>query len=531
MHTCPKLAANVSLVKRRSTLLIDGAGLAFHLYRTAYARRIEEVIGRTQSCCSLKNLKPEHVTPLLPNLLPLSKLEEVTREFVDILKSKHHMKLVVYFDGELRRQAKQATDEQRQERRPEEWSALQQYCCNGIMPQVDRICQLEEKFPKNRLFLAQVKYTLRVCQVTIVHCQEEADAEIARVAIATPNSYVVGNDTDFCFFPNQVRYIPLQTLSADSNVVTGCVITRKVLADALHLPDEAALVELAILMGNDYVSNNNNNKSMPRGDKLDFYSPHTKDILHHLRANGEGYRVTSLSGDETASAIRFARAFYNLQDLDQESPLCNPRDNKTLKDGEEEEEGDDSLAMKIPKDFPSDLAVVQPGDLSLTGPILRCLRAYVDQDNAKIQQKHLEAMQLLSLSHQDDIHVAWRPNWEDMIACYLIESCIAYVSKRSADSPLVRLSPPSRLFDVWKFHKALYKLQNPDETPPKSMSPMMPAQLLTQSNGNGKKNIEPRVILPIDEHEATILDAVNRNRVTIIQGETGCGTCIPIDAA
>lgn len=43
------------------------------------------------------------------------------------------------------------------------------------------------------------------------------------------------------------------TLHANGSVVTACVISRKGLAESLHLPDEQAMVELSILMGNDYV--------------------------------------------------------------------------------------------------------------------------------------------------------------------------------------------------------------------------------------------------------------------------------------
>jgi len=126
MHNNPKFAARVSMIKRCSTLFIDGAGLAFHLYKIAHARHAAQVltsstskrvVGSSSSPCSAKRLKPEQVTKLLPNLLPLSKLDEVTREFVETLTSKHHMKLRVFFDGALRREAKQKTDEKRRQKR------------------------------------------------------------------------------------------------------------------------------------------------------------------------------------------------------------------------------------------------------------------------------------------------------------------------------------------------------------------------------------------------------------------------------
>lgn len=521
-----KFASRVSLVNRRSTLFIDGAGLCFYLHRIAYARHTAEVLtlspGRRKSSanspCSAKHLKPQQVTKLLPNLLPLSKIDEVAREFVDTLKNKHHLKLIVYFDGELRREAKRETDKKRQLKRPVEWSALQQYCCNGIMPAVDRVCQWENQFPKGRLFISQVKHSLRQQQIEIVVCEEEADAELARQASRTPNSYVVGMDTDFCFF-EEAQYLPLSTLHANGSVVTACVISRKALAESLHLPDEQAMVELSILMGNDYVGTSSK-------DRFDFSSRKPKDIMDHLRASGKGYRVSSTSGVETGEAMSFARAFYNLKDLDNQFPLFELKE-KAQRHDVQDEVGSE-LVMSIPSDFPDHLAVVQPHDISLVGTVLRCLQAYLDQivgeEGAKsmARREHLEALKMMSLYQQDDSSVAWRPAWEDIPACYLIESCVAYIIKRSGGSPLVRLSPPAKIFDAHKFHNTLFKLRNqgqlaqqPQEhvrSPPKAQNSM-----------KEEKKMESRVVLPIDEHEERIIEAISRNRVTIIQGETGCG--------
>jgi hypothetical protein len=341
MHACPRFASRVSLINPRSTLLLDGPGLSFHLYRVAYARHTARVLGKSENCrssttatscqSSVKKLRPEQATKLVPNLLPLPILDEVTREFVDTLKKKHHMKLVVYFDGELRREVKRETDEKRQKRRPTEWSALQQYCCNGVMPSVDRCCQWEDQFPKNRLFIQQIQFTLRLCQVEIVMCEEEADQELAKHAARERNSYVVGNDTDFCFF-KKAKYIPLKTLHAADSVVTACIISRKDLADSLDLPDDEAMVELAILLGNDYV-----------GDSwtLDFHSTEYKVILDNLRKNGKGYRVSS-SDENQQNGIAFSRAMYNLENLDQLSPLSPKGDF-------DDDLGDYSgLKMKVP---------------------------------------------------------------------------------------------------------------------------------------------------------------------------------------
>ena len=592
MHTCPSFASKVSLIKKRSTLFIDGAGLAFHLHRIAYARHAQKVLrqdpttttssstsrisetpttegggsnnssGRrpsrrrssTVNCpCSAKHLTPEQVTRLLPNLLPLTLLDEVTRDFVDVLKKKHNMKLVVYFDGGKRREAKKETDEKRGQRRPVEWSAFQQYCCHGIMPSVDRVCQWEDKFPKNRLFLTQVKHTLQLMQVEMVLCEEEADAELARKASSTPNAYVVGNDTDFCFFP-KARYIPLKTLHADSSMVTGSVITRKELAESLHMPNEEAMVELAILLGNDYVG------SSP-GDRFDFVrnGRHTSsaDIMEHLRSEGEDYRVTSTSGEETEIGIRFARMFYGLENLDEEFPLAEPSTKHHPELVPDVPDEYTELAMIMPHDFPIELCLVQPRDTSLKGSIVRGLRAYVNQKQQQQQQQangngiddtagnekgndsepksvfkaiHLNALKQMSSARFDDSKpVSWKPNWEDAPACHLIESCIAYTFRRSAESPLVRSLPPGKLFDCYLFHRTLYSLRNKSSDSPRakkrseSISKKSDESISTRRRESITKAFPfpPRVVLPIDEHEDRIIEHINNNRVTIIQGETG----------
>ena len=357
----------------------------------------------------------------------------------------------------------------------------------------------------------------------------------------------MGNDTDFCFFP-KARYIPLKTLHADASVVTGAVISRKELAQSLHLPNEDAMVELAILLGNDYVG------SFP-SDKFD-YSGNRKlagEIMDHLRSEGDGYRVQSASGEETATAIHFARMFYGLENLDEDFPLAPPptqqhqHHHHKLVEDEPEEYRD--LTMKIPYDFPIELSLVQPRDTSLKGALVRCLQAYLDQqpqengngnsdkDKVVLDQTHLAALKQMSSTRLDDnkSQPPWKPQWEDVPACYLIESCIAYTLNRSAKSPLVRLSPPGKLFDCYLFHRTLFTLRNPNpssnpDSPRRrseSISKKMPDTSKSshhrRGSATGSKKFEPRVVLPIDEHEERIMAQINNNRVTIIQGETGCG--------
>lgn len=214
--------------------------------------------------------------------------------------------------------------------------------------------------------------------------------------------------------------------------------------------------------------------------------------------------------------------FYNLQDTE--------RDEFPLVSAKERAEGSaldgyNGLVMKIPSEFPDHLAVVQPQDISLVGAVIRCMQTHVDntkgKEDAVLRQEHVDALKLMSHHGQgESSSVAWRPSWEDIPACYLIESCVGYIMKRSAGSPLVRLSPPSKVFDACKFHYTLFKLRN-KENPTQQPPHISEAQTIT--NQVKEKKDQSRLVLPIDDHEATILETIAQNRVTIVVGEAGCG--------
>jgi 5'-3' exonuclease len=106
-----------------------------------------------------------------------------------------------------------------------------------------------------RLLIRQVQFTLRQFPtIFMIQCEEEADREVAKASADNENCYCVGMDSDYLLFPN-IKYVPLNTLDASGSVVSGCVLKRGELAEQLDLPSEAAMVEFAILMGNDYVGN------------------------------------------------------------------------------------------------------------------------------------------------------------------------------------------------------------------------------------------------------------------------------------
>ena len=177
------------------------------------------------------------------------------------------------------------TQSERLNKRREEQMNLQQYCQFGILVQSaskisdkDHLLVLDSgirisaemmlnSFPVPELLLAQVKISVSELDgIKVVQCQEEADRDVAMACIldSTGRTYAVALDSDFMIFgkpPNparssshcgEVKYVPFSSLNISGSVLSGFVIRREELASTLGLPDDAAVVELSILMGNDY---------------------------------------------------------------------------------------------------------------------------------------------------------------------------------------------------------------------------------------------------------------------------------------
>ena len=531
------IGAHLERIPNHSEILVDGNGLAFYWHRVAYARHVASVSKqnrRKDNCCvKLKsaNLTPTQVRRLLPNFMPLSQLSAVVNEFVKTLRDKHHMKITVYWDGDKRRVYKHDTDQKRQARRPEEWANCQEYCETGMLPTASTVCAWESCFPKNRLFLAQIVHTLDTLQIPSVYCDEEADSLIAKAARGNPNAFILGLDSDFCFFPD-VQYVSLNTLDAAGHVTTGVVLRRRALAESLGLSSETLMTEMAILMGNDFVH--------PSSVELDYKGgKHATDVLPFLQNQEATYRVTSISED-VEETLRFVRSLYELQDMD-EYPFEGDGSDNDVEENEDDA-GDEILHLvsspgpqtsgrfSIPPELSRDLCIVNPFlDTSAKDAVLRCLQVYLDMnlENCMITNEHLEALRKLPLDSSQAQLVQqgdWRPMWEDMGVAYLMEKLVAMTYKKK--NLVTRMLPPFAVFDSQKFH-ALLRIERGQDT--SSSEPSNGKN--TPSNGLKKtlfKEKEPKAKpenteLPIDEHEERILASIKKNRVTIIQGETGCG--------
>ena len=517
------MSNNLVQIPPGSTLAIDGNGLAYHLHSAAYSRYFSQVMATPPSngiCTCPKHVTADQVVRCLPQSMPLETLHEITKEFVTSLTSKG-LKLKIFWDGDGRR-FKAETSKKRFNQQSSKWNTLHQYCLFGTLP-FRHPCQrnFTREFPLSRLLQQQVISSLRAMEiVTMVFCDEEADRFVAQESADDPDCFCVGLDSDFCLFP-RTKYIPLTTLNAaaGSTLVTGCLITRQLLSEQLQLPSDDFIVELALMVGNDYIAHT--------GSRLD-------DIVETLRDKDENYRVTS-KDKQLQRAIDFSRALYNFGDLS-DFPFDETPTEEALNDEEEAIDDDDRPVM--PKELDFSLAIVSQLDFNLVAVIQRMIQAYIHSTLSlgMVSQSQFDVWHSSMSSKQSQKQILSsvplsRPNWIDIRAAYVFERCIHYIFSKNEDSLAISLSSPMQLFDWLSFNlliaakdKAYHTIQRNGNPQAQQTLPVAMKELRIEEEKTPQKQKEQkRDKLPIDEHEADILDAVARNRVTIIHGETGCG--------
>lgn len=469
-------AANVRVIPPRSTLLVDGHGLVFYLTAIAYARHVKKVVGS----CKCKRPSPQQIHELL--WMPLEPtLTEVVHEWVRELIFRDHL-LQIYWDSASR--MKNKTLQQRSQHFGTEWNQLEQYILHGILPSNTKLCQWHQAFPKSRLLQTQIQHILRQLKIDMYNCEEdEADVVMARWATGRAHAFIIAQDTDFCFFPN-IQYIPIDTIEASSNQMSASVITRQELAEAFHV-DEDLMINWAILLGNDF--HRTSHKLKPR-EVLD------RGLLEKVPDTPE---------------TRFSRAFYELKDLSEW------KTDPTLTIGE------DDTRLRLAENLSLELARIQPQDESIMDAVTRCLQDYlsnVNEDETMIQWEHLHALEKMNATTTHGL--SDRPRWEDVKAVYVVEKVVAAVYELST-SIMTRVQSPAQVFDPIRFYSSLLQASSGTEdqeqaAPTIAAAPESPPL--------------ERIVLPVDEHQDEILDTIRFNRVTIIQGGTGCGksTRIPV---
>mmetsp|Transcript_47304 Transcript_47304/g.115480 ORF Transcript_47304/g.115480 Transcript_47304/m.115480 type:complete len:663 (+) Transcript_47304:250-2238(+) len=498
-----------------SQLLIDGNGLAFYLHSIAYGRYVKSFSTRfsspssssksTSNCClRTDRLDPGEIATLLPNMLPMSLLHEVTTEFINDIQAYATVK--VFWDGK-QRPFKSLTDEKRRQRRIEEESNLEQFCRHGILPQEKYCCKFLNHFPFSSMFLTCVKDTLvRLPFVEAVECVEEADIDLAREAKGKPSTFVVGYDSDFYFYKD-IHYIPLHNLQVGRCGIRAFCATRNEIACLLGINDDQ-MTELALLMGNDYVVPN----MCLLPDELDVRNRDT--ILQYLESNCDFQTVAKDKTDQ--QSIDFVRALYDSQNLDSLS-LDESGEHKRQSDLGVEVSGDLTLAAKLVDHSIIVMNVNEAMDRAISSYLEHLSKTSLKMNFSISLDAIAKAYQASKSQRGSNLEdsLLTCPSWEEMKAMWFVQSIILKKYKSSVSTTSDTFPLP--LYEC--FSQALYL----KDLMRSRLSNFTPSQMTKLGSKETTADQPPNANLPIDKFEAQIIQSIHENRVTVIHGETGCG--------
>lgn len=464
------LSTATHILPPNSTLLIDGNGLAFYLHRVAHSRYVRSVTTNgdhtsqspTFLCPSVNTLTREEISQCLPSMMPLELLKNITKEYIKELR-KHQVHIQVYWDGPYRR-FKETTKERRVKQRLRQWLRLKEFCeGTDVIPMdpMSRVCSCFHLFPLSTLFLKCVRHVFHVAHVETIHCEGDADSELAQRACHVPNAFVLGADSDFFFFRG-IQYIPFDGLylPQSTNVpIKATCLTRARVARELGLK-QYQLVELAMILGNDYVDRNS--LEVPSSIK----GP--SDAINWLRTKPVAYQVKS---KYRALELSFVRAWYDLRSMNQ-FPL-----NRTIRD-KTNEELDEAIRALV--SFPKFHLVHDTIETKLQHLIYQNLREYaqnhksVHQNGGILSKEHLAAYKKstkLLLHTPSGKHQICNPCllWKDVRAAYIIETCVRMTMNATKVTAQVQWIAPGKLVNHLQFHSILSNSRADSKVPQRSV--------------------------------------------------------------
>eukprot|EP00670_Eutreptiella_braarudii_P001218 CAMPEP_0174296030 /NCGR_PEP_ID=MMETSP0809-20121228/46610_1 /TAXON_ID=73025 ORGANISM="Eutreptiella gymnastica-like, Strain CCMP1594" /NCGR_SAMPLE_ID=MMETSP0809 /ASSEMBLY_ACC=CAM_ASM_000658 /LENGTH=1189 /DNA_ID=CAMNT_0015398745 /DNA_START=56 /DNA_END=3622 /DNA_ORIENTATION=+ len=361
--------------------------------------------------------------------------------------------------------------------------------------------------PHPPLLRAQLQATLRGLGVPQVLCPDEADVALARES-AEAAAVVYARDSDFLLLRG-ARYVPFGALRCPAAGEASAVcLSRQCLAAALQT-SEALLVEWALLLGNDYTG------PFPREDfaragpdgapvPLDPGLQRARDPLRLLRALERSAPVRLCSANPgLAAALRYSRALYALEPLPEtDGSAAPPRPPKAALYGLDE------AAVLAASPLPSEgatgrhvvrLLLGSPGELPATaGPDAALHR--------EAFQRMLDGRRCRACPAKLD----WRDVEAAMRYQWLCHQHLFTEAAPPGETP--RLPPPTSLFHGPTFHALAQEARRRQERAAPGPAP--------PDVDDAAAACEP---LPVDAHRQEILSHVARHRVTLVQGETGCG--------
>jgi len=508
-----------------SSLHIDGNGLVFYLARVAHARVTEQVVGPSEANHSklAHSFSEAQMQALIPTFLALTVLQAVTMEFASRLKESKY-EVTVYWDGPKRPKYKNLfTRAKREGRRAEQWGNLRTYCENGVVPAGEAcVCSLESSFPQNPLASVQVQHTLHShCKLRRVDCEGEADDALARSSLkdTNPFSFVIGNDSDFSFMKG-ISYVPLDSLSLPRGdcLLKGTVIRRSDIAESLGFETEQTLIELALALGNDFVPRSKPPDKKSGESIVEAWILFVTDQPCGWTLPARSHHVEIVPGDDKVEvgvevvkkAMAFCRSWYDLEGWNEADMIAS-----NVESQQDDVIVPQSTTFEPRLPFPLTLEEnVDIKGLSLKAVVCRCAEEYADVgvfDDAVVSMYRETEFATDSHEFSTLIRQPWKATAEAVLFGKIASQCVA----RSLSSPLAVLFPPSSIFD---FHTFLQMKNVGNEM--ESHPPAEASDAVTKPDPPLPKS----KTLPIDAHEDLIVSTIRKQRVTIIQGDTGCGT-------
>ena len=560
-----------------STLAFDGSSLFFHLFRTAFYQHYRKM----KSMENKFNDDVHFLTHLLPSMVPLTTIKLVVDDFFNQLIFRYKLNIHIYLDGDIRRMKQDTLEERRQMRALEE-SNLRLFLTKSILPKSSGNCTKSESiliptadffldnFPIPKLCFYQIQHSFKLMEqkvetrkletnltFRIISCTEEADRIVAAAsAIDTSNkTFAVGTDSDYLIygFPMDhdfwtigdmhVQYAPLNLLKFGKENLEAIVLTRQDVSNAFNISEDL-LVEASIIMGNDYTSDyslketnfyndfcNDNEVNLTRRDIFECFAD-AEDL----------YKITSRDS-KFQLAIEFTRDLfgfgcisdYPIDGGDKEidcSLEYNSTEDSTLIDGLDYSQTAIAIdEMKVDDDSPD----------TLYRQILAPFRDNNKNGSFRLKEKYLFIEEVLESIPNDAMQeslLAHHLNWENEVISNQLQESI-YTTFRDRESkgiPFIEFHSPATIFHPYIFHNIACKKNDTNNIDSESNNSsslsekemiLIPSQIKQKSlvEFNKIDNVlsQSRTILPIDEYKDEILSNIRNHRVTIIQGETGCG--------
>eukprot|EP01041_Mallomonas_annulata_P010803 gene10803-22549_t len=284
-------------IREGSCLLIDGNRWVLHII---------------DSCADIKFRQYGGSYDIFERKLR-SEISKLTVEFM--------LNVKIYFDGNILKMIETRTlNGIGVAKDNEAWLNLLNYCEGS-----DFGCK-QDCLPIFPLYFCQARATLQELNVEIITHEQKASLEIAKAcALMKDDSisyYSYTNDSDFLLMKD-CSCMDFDTLSKSRNDSDGCMAvtrSRKDVAANLDI-SESKLVELALLIGNDYT------RVFPRSQlqlniETSFRIPGDgncskeaiKLMLKCIQSLPEDFKLTS-SNTSLQTALEYSRALYELEDI------------------------------------------------------------------------------------------------------------------------------------------------------------------------------------------------------------------------